>query len=337
MQAVNIHGPHDVRVDDISKPTIGPRDILIKIAACGICGSDLTFAKHGFQREGGAPWPLGHEAAGTVVDSGPEVENIPVGLRVAVNPMGNANNIIGNGGSEGAFADYLLIRDAVLGKHVLAVPDSMPSETAALIEPFAVALHGVNQGKVAAHEKVAVFGAGPIGLAALFWLKRRGVRSIVSIDLSDSRLAIARQLGATDTINPANCNLIEALTTIHGPAPAVMGQPTAATDLFIDMAGGPSVIADIVKAARFHARLVVTAAYATPIPVDFQTMMLKELTLTMAIGYPTELPEVLATLNQTPEAEIAPYVSHKFTFKDFGTAFNTAKSTAGAKVMVSFG
>ena len=122
--------------------------------------------------------------------------------------MGNADNIIGNGGSEGAFADYLLIRNAELGKHVLAMPDAMSSETAALIEPFSVALHGINQGRAQPHEQVAVFGAGPIGLAAVFWLRRRGVKSIVAVDLSDARLEIARALGATDTINPSKTDLI---------------------------------------------------------------------------------------------------------------------------------
>jgi threonine dehydrogenase-like Zn-dependent dehydrogenase len=74
MKLVNIYGPNDVRVDEAPKPKVGPGDVLLKIEACGICGSDLSFAKHGYQRAGGAPWPLGHEAAGVVVQTGTEVE-----------------------------------------------------------------------------------------------------------------------------------------------------------------------------------------------------------------------------------------------------------------------
>src|SRR5277367_612870 len=114
MRVVNIHGPGDVRVDQEADPVVGPHDVLMKVAACGICGSDVTFAKIGAQRPGGALWPLGHEAAGEIVQTGAEVGDVPVGMRALINPMGVADNVIGNGGSEGAFADYLVVRDAQL-------------------------------------------------------------------------------------------------------------------------------------------------------------------------------------------------------------------------------
>src|SRR5690606_12106817 len=93
VRVVNIHGPTDVRIDEIPTPQIGPQDVLLKIDACGICGSDLTFSKLGFLREGGEPWPLGHEAAGTVVAAGNQVEGIAPGLRAVINPMGAYDNI----------------------------------------------------------------------------------------------------------------------------------------------------------------------------------------------------------------------------------------------------
>ena len=97
----------------------------------------------------------------------------------------------------------------------------------------------------------------------------------------------------------------------------MQGLPTAATDLLIDMAGGPTVLAEMIKAARFHARIVVTAAYAMPVPVDFQTMLLKELSLTMAIGYPTELPEVLETLHRAAPADIRALRNAAFPLQGF--------------------
>lgn len=336
MRVVNIHGPNDVRVDDAPTPQVGPHDVLLKIDACGICGSDLTFAKHGFLREGGAPFPLGHEAAGTVVAAGSAVQGIEPGLRAVINPMGAYDNIIGNGGSEGAFADYLLVRNAKLHSHLLPLPTGMSAERAALVEPLAVALHGVNQGKISADDKVAVFGAGPIGLGAVFWLKRRGVKNIVSVDLSDARLQLARELGATATINPSNTDVQAALTELHGASVPVLGKPTTATDVYIDMAGSTVGLQAIMSAARFQARLVITAVYPMPVSLDMQTMLIKELSLQMAVGYPTELPEVLSTLAEVKDTDIRAYITHRFSFNDFSNAMDTAKLPTSGKVMVLF-
>jgi (R,R)-butanediol dehydrogenase/meso-butanediol dehydrogenase/diacetyl reductase len=336
MKLVNIYGPNDVRVEEAPKPNVGPRDVLLKVEACGICGSDLTFATHGYQRPGGAPWPLGHEAAGVVVQTGSEVEGITNGLRAIINPMGAADNVIGNGGSEGAFADYLLIRDAELGKHLLEIPTGMSAARAALVEPLAVALHGVNQANPKPGDKVVVFGAGPIGLGAAFWLRRRGVKDIVSVDLSAARLEHARRMGATATVNARNVTVLEALTGIHGKHEPILGRPTVGTDVFMDMAGGAGVIATMIEVAKFRARIILTAAYAQPVPLDLQTMLIKEMSLIAAVGYPNEMTEVLQMLATVGEEEIAPFVSHQYSFADFSTAFEKAKETSSAKVMVVF-
>jgi len=336
MRVAQIHGPDDIRIDTISKPSVGPSDVLLKVDACGVCGSDLTFAKYGFQREGGKPWPLGHEAAGTVIDVGSNVAEIKVGLRAVINPMGAYDNIIGNGGSEGAFADYLLIRNASLGQHILPMPKGMNAERAALVEPMAVALHGVHQGNIQANDKVVVFGAGPIGLGAVFWLKRLGAQSIVSVDLSEARLDIARKLGATATINPSTTDFLAALTDLHGAATPVQGEPTTNTNVYIDMAGSTKALESILKAARFGARIVITAVYPQPVSLDLQTMLLKELSLQMAVGYPTELPTVLQTLIEVSDEDINPYVTDRFEFNDFSNAIETAKKATSGKVMVYF-
>lgn len=337
MKAVSIHGPDDVRIDNLPTPTPGPTDVLLKLDACGICGSDLSFARHGYLRECGQPWPLGHEAAGTIVATGSQVDqNLTVGLRTVINPMGTHDNIIGNGGSEGAFADYLLIRNARLGQHLLPIPDGMSCERAALVEPLAVALHGVHQAKLNASDKVVVFGAGPIGLGAVFWLKQLGFEHTVAVDISDQRLELARQLGAAVTINPVSQNLHQELVSAHGPSAPVLGQATVGSDVFIDMAGGPGVLDSIVQQARFKARLVITAVYNKPVSLDLQQMLMKELSLTMALGYPDELPEVLNALASVPEEAIAPYVTDRAPFSAFISAFQTAQQASSGKVMVYF-
>jgi len=335
MREVNIHGPSDVRVDEVAYPTVGPNDVLMKVAACGVCGSDITFAKFGMQRGEGQPWPLGHEAAGEIVQAGAAVKDIPVGMRALINPMGVADNVIGNGGSEGAFADYLVVRNAKLGHSLFEVPGHVSYSHAALVEPLAVALHGVNRSEAGPDSKTVVFGAGPIGLGAVFWLKRRGVKSIVAVDLSDARLDVARKMGATDVINAGSEDVMESLGKIHGAAPTVIGWPSVGTDVFIDMAGG-GVAPSVIGMAKFGARLTLTAIYPTPVALDLQMAVVKELTIVTSVGYPEELPVVLQTLAEVGDEEMAPYVSHTFTFDRFLEAFEIAKLPTSAKVMVEF-
>src|SRR5207248_3092218 len=129
--------------------------------------------------------------------------------RVIVNPY---MNMIGNGGPEGAFADSLLVRDVrQQAGSLLTIPDNVSMEHAALAEPMAVALHGVNRAEPQPGQKVAVFGAGPIGLGAVIGLRRRGVTDIVVIDYSPFRLERARRLGARATINPAETDVLQSL------------------------------------------------------------------------------------------------------------------------------
>lgn len=336
MRLVRIHGIDDVRIDTVPPPSPGPRDIVVRIGACGICGSDLTYARTGRLRHDGVPFPLGHEAAGVVETVGAEVVGIRPGLRVLVDPTAPDGNVIGNGGTEGAFTDLLLLRDATLGRHVLPVPDGMTLAVAALAEPLAVGLHGVNRAGATAASQVAVFGAGPIGLGALIWLRRRGVEATVVIDISDERLGHARRLGARTTINPQREDLRARLLELHGAGTPVLGETTVGTDIFLDMAGGRSVIADIIAMAQYHARLVISAVYTKPVEFDLLRALMKELSITTAGGYPTELPEALAELATMDPVELSPYVSHSFGFDRFADAFATARSAASAKVMVEF-
>jgi (R,R)-butanediol dehydrogenase / meso-butanediol dehydrogenase / diacetyl reductase len=334
MRLVNIHGPSDVRVDEVAEPVVGPSDVLMKVAACGVCGSDITFAKVGVQRPHGQPWPLGHEAAGEIVEAGAAVRDIPIGMRALINPMGVADNVIGNGGSEGAFADYLVIREAKLGHSLLEIPAQVSYDRAALVEPLAVALHGVNRSGAGPDDKTVVFGAGPIGLGAVFWLRRKGVKSIIAVDLSDARLDIARKMGASDVIDAGREDVMQRLGEIHGTVPTY-GSVSVGTDVFFDMAGG-NVAPRLITMAKFGARLTLTAIYPAPVPIDLQLAVVKELRIITSVGYPDELPVVLQTLAKVSDEEIAPYVSHTFPFDRFAEAFETAKQPTSAKVMVEF-
>jgi threonine dehydrogenase-like Zn-dependent dehydrogenase len=204
------------------------------------------------------------------------------------------------------------------------------------VAPFAMALHAVNQARIAPGEKAVVFGVSPIGLAAIFWLKRRGLENIVAVDRSDPRLGIARLLGAGHTVNPARDDLFQGLKRIHGGGPPAFQQETVGSDVFLDMAGGSAVLADIIRLARFRSRIVLAGVHAAPVAVDMQTLLSKEMSLTSAIGHPNELPEAIQMLGEISEAEIAPYISDRFPFGAFGQAFDAANEASGGKVMVLF-
>jgi threonine dehydrogenase-like Zn-dependent dehydrogenase len=336
MKCVRVVAAGRYSIDDIPQPVCGPDDVIVRIAACGICGSDIHYVRSGMLRPGGEPLPLGHEAAGTIEAVGENVGGYSAGMRVLINPIHTDGETIGNGGREGAFCDRLLIRNADEGAQLIPMPEGLPFAHAAIAEPFAVALHGVNRGEAGPGSKVALFGCGPIGLAAIVWLKRRGVTHVAAIDISDARLARAREMGADATINPKTDDLFASLASCHGAGETVMDSPCVGTTLFLDMAGGPTVIRDIFRLAQSHARVVITAVYPEPVPFDLIGILMKELTITTAGGYPEELPQALTALAEIDPALRERYISHSFPFERFTEAFDVAAASTSAKVMIEF-
>lgn len=336
MRLVQIHGVNAFSVDEVPMPNPGPRDIVVKVAACGICGSDIHYVRNGMLRPNGEPLPLGHEAAGVVETVGQEVKGVTAGMRVFINPNPGDGNVMGNGGTEGAFGEKVLIRDVTLGKTILPIPDGISFAHAAIVEPLAVGLHGVNRGNPTKETKAAVFGCGPIGLGAVLWLSRLGVQHVAAVDISDARLGYALEMGAHATINPLKENLCERLTALHGKGIPVIGQDTVGTNVFFDMAGGKAVIADIIRMAQHRSRLVVTALYPKPVEVDFMDMLMREMEVVTAGGYSRELQDVLQELPQIDPAILEAYISHTYPFDRFEEAFEVAQRSDSAKVMIEF-
>jgi (R,R)-butanediol dehydrogenase / meso-butanediol dehydrogenase / diacetyl reductase len=333
-KVLNIHGVNDVRLDPAEPPRAGDSDVVVKVKACGICGSDLTYIKvGGIHRKPGGVTPIGHEAAGEVVAVGGGVKGVSLGQRVVINPM-MTSSYIGSGGPEGAFTEEVLVKDARLGASLLPIPDELPFEVAALAEPMAVGLHGVNRAEVRPGDKVVVFGCGPIGLAMVLWLLDRGITDVVALDLADERLARAKALGARAVINPAKESVRERLLELHGSA-RLFSREAVGTDAYIDAAGAPNILSDVVGMAKFHSRLVVTAAYMKPVTIDLGAMLTTEMTVTTAVGYPTEMPEVVAALPRLTE-KARSLISHRFPFEKVIEALGVAGTPASAKVMIDF-
>ncbi|MEO6248213.1 MAG: zinc-binding dehydrogenase [Sphingomicrobium sp.] len=333
MRLLKIHGVDDVRLDTYERPQAGPLDVVVKMKACGICGSDLSYIKvGGMPREPGGTTALGHEGAGEILSVGSEVKGVSVGDAVIVNPM-NTPSFIGSGGPEGAFTEELLVREGQLHHNLLPIPEGVSFAVAAMCEPLAVAMHGVNRADAKAGDRLVIFGCGPIGLGMVMWAVDRGCTDVIAVDISDERLVRARSLGA-HTINPSSENLVARIKDIHG-AEMYFGRDRARTDAYIDAAGAPSILADVVGMAKMHARHVITAAYMKPIELPAGPMLTSEMTITTAVGYPTEMPQVIAAMPRLHD-KITTLISHTLPFDRVMEGLQIAATPQSAKVMIAF-
>lgn len=334
MRALNIHEVGDVRLDPKTPPKAGDRDVVVAVKACGICGSDLSYIKMGgIMRKPGGVTPIGHEAAGEVVQVGKDVQGVTAGQRVIINPM-QTSTFIGSGGPEGAFTEQVLVGDARLGDSLIPIPSDLPYEVAALTEPLAVAMHGVNRAEVKPGDKVVVFGCGPIGLGMVLWLVDRGVTDVVALDLAPERLERALALGARAALNPAKVDVRAKLTELHGQA-RILNRDAVGTDAFIDAAGAPSIVNQVIGMAKFHARFVITAAYMKPVEVNLGAMLTSEMSITTAVGYPNEMNDVVAALPRIKD-KARSLISHRLPFEQVIEGLEIAGTPQSAKVMIHF-
>jgi threonine dehydrogenase-like Zn-dependent dehydrogenase len=331
MKQVNIHGPEDVRIDEVAEPEPGPRDAVIRVAACGICGSDLRYVRlGGLAGPSEHPMPLGHELSGVVDAVGEEVSNLALGTRVVLNPTA-LGNMIGNGGGEGGFATRLLVRDAAAGASLFPIPAEISMEVAALAEPLGVGMNAVNRVLARPGDKVAVIGAGPIGLAAIAVLRDRGVEDVVAVDLSPRRLEIAAALGARATIDANHEDPWTRLRALHGEEP-VLGAPMVATDAYVEASGAAAVIPAILQQAKGEARLSVVALHSQEIPVNFLLVMIKQLMIRGAMEYPEDFADSIGLLARW---DLSPMISHRFPLERFPEALAVARDPqAGGKVLI---
>lgn len=222
MKAVVIHAAGDLRVDEVDEQPMGPNEVRVRIAAGGICGSDLHYFHHGgfgLVRVR-APMILGHEIAGTVLECGEAVTTVRSGQKVAVNPSlpcqqcdyclrGMQNHCLDMRffGSamrdphvQGGFREVLTCHET----QAVAMPDHVPLEEAAFAEPLAVALHAVTRAGPMLGRRVLITGSGPIGVLIAAAARRAGAVEIVVADVLDAPLQAARAVGADSTVNIAS-------------------------------------------------------------------------------------------------------------------------------------
>ncbi|MGZ4728873.1 MAG: zinc-dependent alcohol dehydrogenase [Acidimicrobiales bacterium] len=332
MRQIMLHGANDWRLDDIPDPDPGPGDALVRIAACGICGTDVSYIHMGMTP--GRPIPLGHEMAGVVEWVGDDVIGVAVGDRVVVCPSDGGSGPMGTGGPVGGLTPVLHVPDVAGGKRLFRVPEGMPLTTAALAEPLAVGMQAVNQSEAEPGDKVAVFGCGPIGLMALATLVDRGVEDVVAIDLSPARLDLAKEVGAASVLDPTEVDVWEELARIHGTAPFMFG-PTAATDVFIEASGADGVIGEVLQNGRVDGRLVIVALHYRPVPTNYVNVLMKQFTIRGSMEYPERFEDAIELLERR---DLSGLITHTMPLEEFGHGLAVLEGSRDCgKVMITMG
>jgi 2-desacetyl-2-hydroxyethyl bacteriochlorophyllide A dehydrogenase len=256
MKAAVYYGPRDIRIEKIDIPNIGDQDILLKVKACGICGSDVHSYGTGLYIKKGQI--MGHEYVGEVVKVGKNVKDIRIGQKGTGFHSGvcgtcfwckrseytlcpNLFKASTGYGIQGAFAEYILIPNVQVGINFHKTPESMDDYTAATIEPVGVAVYTVDQCEPKIDDKVAVLGAGLIGNAVMQVFKAYGVGNVVVTEVSEQRLALAKASGADEIINASKENVLERFKELFGVGLYHFNEGAMA-DIVVDAAGAPSAV-----------------------------------------------------------------------------------------------
>ncbi|WP_337185565.1 zinc-binding dehydrogenase [Phenylobacterium sp.] len=341
MRAAVMRGDRFV-VEDRPIPKPGPGNVLAKVRACGICGSDLHYFHHapqiiGRARELGADTSdmeqalrdgpvLGHEFVCEIVEFGPGTQRaLPAGQRVASMPFvmrDGAPVLVGSRPeTPGAYAEYMELTEAFL----LLVPDEVSDDAAALTEPFGIAVHAVNKADLRGDEACVIVGCGPIGLAVTAVLRARGFETIVAGDLSPTRRELATRLGATAVVDARTGSL---LTRAAAEAP---GRPV----VIFENTGAPGMLHRLVLEAPKDAQILVTGIAAGDESFVPMLAITKELKLQFVIYYTAEEFAEALELIRTDRVNWRPLLTGSVGLEDVTQAFaDLSDPERHAKILV---
>jgi L-iditol 2-dehydrogenase len=286
-------------IEDFPVPTLQPGDVLVRVRACGICGSDV----HGMDGSSGRRIPpiiMGHEAAGVIAEIGNAVTGWSKGDRVTFDSTvscgdcwycrrGKINlcdnrRVLGVSCGEyrrhGAFAEFVAVPQRILYR----LPDNLSFEQAAMVEAVSVAVHAVERTPLSLNAAVAVVGAGMIGLLAVQVLRTRGCGKIIAIDLDDGKLKLASKFGATHTINAGDPDLqkkIRELTSGRG------------VDAAFEAVGLPATVKTAIESARKGGSITLIGNLKPQVELPLQAVVTRELTLIGTCASAGEYPACL--------------------------------------------
>lgn len=344
-----LHGPHDLRVEEVTLPELKPDQVLVQLGACGICGSDVECFE-GKSKEGRydiAPYTPGHEWGGKVAAVGSAVETLKVGDKVTgdcVMACGVCRNCkdglmpsaclnMREAGfrpdSPGGMGEYLIIEE----KYAHQVPQDWTYEEAAWVETFSIGYFGIwgNKGYVDASDIVVIMGCGPVGVSALMVAKTSGAKVIV-VEPLPMRAEVAKRYGADEVVDPTKCNLTEEIRRLTDGRMAT---------LVVEASGNDTAIASIFDVAGHSARVrLIGHSIGRKVPVEIGRTIWSTLSISGSGGTKDFAQRTIRFMSAIRDKyDFAALNTHFYDFKDIHEAFKTAceqKSTA-FKVMLKFG
>lgn len=340
MKAAVLRGVDDLRVEELQDPSPADEEVLVRVKAAGVCGTDVHMWE-GSNREGTFPFIPGHEWSGEVVAVGRDVTSIRRGERVVAEvpiPCRICDNC--KDGMEpnmcpdkelygfsweaaGGMAEYTLAREERLFK----IPDNVSYEEAALIEPVSVAYHGVwgSGGGAAPHDRVVVFGAGPIGLFTMLSCKASGAPVIV-VEPMAFRRQMAKDLGADVVLDPSGGDLAELVKEHTGGRGATLA---------LECSGSNGALASTVDVIGQQGRIVLIGQSAgRRIPIEIGKAVFGRTTIVGSSGSPHFFPKTLAFMSRRL-VDLMPVVTHRFPLAQILDAFELGKAGADcAKILV---
>lgn len=340
MKALVIEDVKKLVYKDIEIPKVEEDKVLIKVKACGICGSDVPRA-----RDGGVhsfPQVVGHEFSGDIVEIGEKVQNYKVGDRVTVAPLvpcGKCENcqkghpamctsysFIGSR-EQGAMAEYV----SVPSKNVIKLADNVTYEQGACIEPITVALHGVERVNIVSGRKAIVYGCGTIGILLMQCLKAKGLEKVYVIDIDDFKLSMAKELGAYEVINSLKTDVTEYFNK-YGKV-----------DYVFETAGVNSIQSQVLNLVDRLGSVVYVGTAHKDVTIDhktFENILRGELNVTgswMSFSAPFPGNEWKAAVEylESGKINVDKIITHKFKLEDGYSAFEAMldKNENSIKVM----
>ncbi len=296
MRTAVLRGVRDVALEERPVPEPGPREVLIRVASVGVCGSDVHYYEHGRigQYIVKQPLVLGHEASGEVVALGPGATRHSVGQRVSLEPgvpdftceqcrAGRYNlcpdvRFFATPPIDGAFCEYVVLHESFAHP----VPESMSDDAAALLEPLSVGVWACRKGEVSPGDRVLVNGAGPIGLVAAQTALAFGATEVVATDVNPVRLRMASDLGCTDVIDVTATPLADA-----GYQP----------DVLLECSGHPGATAAAIRTVARAGRVVLVGMGGDEIGLPLSYVQDHELRLTGTFRYANTWPTAIALVH----------------------------------------
>ncbi len=302
MKALLLSKYRHLEIAELPRPTPGPGELLVKVAACGICGSDV----HGYDGSSGRRIPpivMGHEAAGRIAGIGPQVNGWSEGDRVTFDSTiscgacrfctrGEINlcdrrQILGVSCTDyrcaGAFAEYVLVPQRI----VYRLPDTLSFSEAAMLEAVAVAVHAVSLSRISPGDQSLVLGAGMIGLLTLQALRAAGCSSVYIADVDASRLKLAKEVGATETLHATGDELVaEILSRTNG----------AGVDVAVEAVGIDATVRTAVHSVRKGGTVTLVGNITPEVTLPLQKAVTRQIRLQGSCASAGEYPQAITLL-----------------------------------------